>query len=257
MPEDSSPETHLSYNIAVIQPVNDLGQPVGRPVDGWTPRAVPPRTPMEARLSIVVPIDVSLHAKELYLASLDDPDGRSWTYLSDGPFSTFDAYQRWLSRLSEREDPMVHVVIDRRSGAAVGIAAFLRIDPSHGVIEVGHIHYTPLLRKSAAATEAMALMMSRVFDELGYRRYEWKCDSLNAPPRKAASRLGFTFEGVFRQAVVYKGRNRDTAWYSILDREWPSMREAFTRWLAPENFDESGRQRQRLKEFVKPIPMME
>lgn len=210
---------------------------------------------MVGQFCSVVPIDVSSHAKDLYRASLGDEDGRSWTYLTGGPFASFDAYHGWLTKLSERDDPLVHAVIDAQSGQAVGVAAFLRIDPANGVIEVGHIHYTPRLQRSAAATEAMALMMRRVFDELGYRRYEWKCDSLNAPSRSAAVRLGFTFEGVFRQALIYKGRNRDTAWYSILDREWPSMRQAFARWLDPGNFDQAGVQRKRLQDCVQSIPL--
>ena len=133
------------------------------------------------------------------------------------------------------------------SGRAVGVASYLRIDPAAGAIEVGHINFSPRLQRTRAATESMYLMMKRVFDELGYRRYEWKCDSLNAPSRAAALRLGFQFEGVFRQALVYKGRNRDTAWFSILDREWPALAAAFERWLDPANFDEAGRQRERLR----------
>jgi RimJ/RimL family protein N-acetyltransferase len=126
----------------------------------------------------------------------------------------------------------------------------MRIDPSHGVIEVGNINYSPLLQRKPAATEAMYLMMRRVFDELGYRRYEWKCDSLNAPSRAAAQRLGFQFEGIFRQAVVNKGRNRDTAWYSIIDSEWPALKQAFEQWLAPENFDAAGKQKRPLSAFI-------
>jgi len=139
-------------------------------------------------------------------------------------------------------DPMFHAIVDARSGKAVGVAAYLRIDVANGVIEVGHINYSPRLQRSVAATEAMFLMMRRVFDELGYRRYEWKCDALNEPSRLAAARLGFTFEGVFRQALVYKGRNRDSAWFSMLDCEWTERKAEFERWLSPENFDREGRQ---------------
>jgi RimJ/RimL family protein N-acetyltransferase len=141
------------------------------------------------------------------------------------------------------EDPMFHAIRDKRRGRVAGVASYLRIDPPVGVIEVGHIALSPALQQTVAATEAMFLMMSRVFDELGYRRYEWKCDSLNAPSRRAALRLGFAFEGIFRQATLYKGRNRDTAWYAVIDKDWPAVKRAYERWLSPENFDADGRQR--------------
>ena len=144
------------------------------------------------------------------------------------------------------DDPLFHTVIDGQSGRAVGVASLMRIDPPVGVIEVGGINYSPLLQQKPAATEAMFLLMRRVFDELGYRRYEWKCDNLNAPSRAAAARLGFRFEGIFRQATVYKGRNRDTAWFAIIDSEWPLLEETFLRWLDPTNFDDHGQQRCRL-----------
>lgn len=169
------------------------------------------------------------------------PGGRNWTYLNSEPFQRLDEYRQWLAKMTSGFDPFFHAVVDRRTEKAIGVAAFPRIDPANGVIEVGHINYSPRLQRTAAATEAMFLMMSRVFDELGYRRYEWKCDNLNAPSRIAAERLGFHFEGIFRQALVYKGRNRDTAWYSMLDREWLALKREFERWLAPANFDKGGR----------------
>jgi RimJ/RimL family protein N-acetyltransferase len=144
---------------------------------------------------------------------------------------------------SRGDDPQFFALLNPDTGKAVGMASYLRITPAAGVIEVGHISYAPRLQKTAAATEAMYLMMCRAFDELGYRRYEWKCDALNAPSRRAALRLGFTFEGAFRQAIIYKGRNRDTAWYSLLDTEWPAVKQAFELWLSPANFDTAGRQR--------------
>ena len=143
-------------------------------------------------------------------------------------------------------DPLFHAVIDRKTGRAVGVASYLRIDAAPGVIEVGHINYAPALQRSAAATEAMFQMMQRVFDELSYRRYEWKCDALNAPSRAAALRFGFQFEGIFRQATIYKSRNRDTAWYAIIDRDWPSLKARYDRWLDPMNFDATGKQRRKL-----------
>jgi len=226
---------------------NRFGQPIGFPVDGWTARPFPPRTPMVGRWCRVEPVDVARHAAELHEANLDDPDGRNWTYLSSEPFRDLDAYRAWLAKMSAGDDPQFHAIVDAKSGKAVGIAAYLRIDPANGVIEVGHINYSPRLQRTIAATEAMALMMRRVFDELGYRRYEWKCDALNAPSRAAAARLGFQYEGTFRQALVYKGRNRDSAWFSITDAEWPEVKAAFDRWLDPSNFDERGTQRSSLR----------
>lgn len=150
------------------------------------------------------------------------------------------------------DDPLFYAIVDN-TGKATGVAAYMRIDPSNGVIEVGHLNFSPALQRTAAATEAMYLMMRRAFDELGYRRYEWKCDSLNAPSRRAAERLGFGFEGEFRQAIVYKERNRDTTWYSIVDAEWPARKKAFEGWLASGNFDSAGHQRRSLFEFMRDV----
>ena len=226
--------------------INHLGQPVGFPVEGWTPRARPPRTAMLGRLCRVEPVDVQRHARDLYDAHAGDHDGRNWTYFGYGPFDTFDHYRQWLSEMSSLDDPFFHTIVDAASGKAMGVAAFMRIDPPNGVMEVGHIQYSPALQRTAAGTEAMYLMMRRAFDELGYRRYEWKCDNLNEPSRRAAERYGFTFEGIFRQATVYKGRSRDTAWFSILDSEWPDLKSALERWLQPDNFDARGVQRRPL-----------
>jgi RimJ/RimL family protein N-acetyltransferase len=228
--------------------LNALGQPVGRPVPEWRPRPLPPRQPMAGHYCQVVPLDPAVHAADLFAANALDRDGRNWTYLAIGPFASLPAYRSWLNKAAASTDPLFHAIIDRTSGKAVGVATFLRIDPTNGVIEVGNINYSPLLQRKPAATEAMYLMMRRAFDELGYRRYEWKCDSLNAPSRAAALRLGFTFEGIFRQAVVYKGRNRDTCWFSIIDSEWPARKAAFEAWLAPDNFDAAGRQKRSLAE---------
>jgi len=225
--------------------------PVGFPVPGWTPRPRPSRAPMAGRWCRLEPLDPGRHARLLFEAYSLDAAQLNWTYLSVGPFGTPDEYTRWVEKAAQSEDPLFHAVVDAESEAAAGVAAFLRIDPANGVIEIGHLNFSPRLQRTRAATEAIALMLRRAFDELGYRRVEWKCDSLNAASRRAAERFGFTFEGVFRQAMVYKGRNRDTAWYSIVDREWPPLRAAFEAWLAPENFDEQGRQRRRLAEFRK------
>jgi RimJ/RimL family protein N-acetyltransferase len=221
--------------------------PVGFAVPNWSARPAPPRTSMVGRWCRVEPVDVARHAAELYDAAMDDPAGRNWTYLSSEMPESAEAYAAWLAKMSAGDDPMFHAIVDAKSGKAVGIAAYLRIEPAHGVIEVGHINFSPRLQRTIAATESMALMMRRVFDELGYRRYEWKCDALNAASRAAAERLGFRYEGTFRQALVYKNRNRDSAWYSITDREWPEVKAAFERWLDPANFDEQGKQRSRLR----------
>ena len=222
---------------------NQLGQPIGFPLPHWTPRPRPPRSAMEGRFCIVEPIDPARHAADLHAANFLDQQGRNWTYLPYGPFARLEDYRLWLDRVAAVADPLFHAIIERRSGRAVGVASYMRIDPAAGVIEVGGINYAPPLQRTPAATEAMYLMMRRVFDELGYRRYEWKCDSLNAPSRAAAQRLGFRYEGMFRQATVYKARNRDTCWFSILDSEWPAIRQAFETWLDPANFDATGAQR--------------
>ena len=226
--------------------VNHLGQPIGFPLPGWTARLRPPRTVMVGQWCTVEPIDPARHAADLFAAYALDKEGRNWTYLPYGPFAAFEDFSAWLEQDSRSDDPLRHVIIEHRSGHAAGVASLMRIDPAAGVIEVGGINYAPPLQRTPAATEAMYLMMRRVFDELGYRRYEWKCDSLNAPSRAAAQRLGFRYEGMFRQATVTKGRNRDTCWFSILDGEWPALKAAFEHWLAPSNFDTSGRQRQKL-----------
>jgi RimJ/RimL family protein N-acetyltransferase len=235
----------------IMEPLrNALGQPIGHPVPGWRPRPPPPRTPMAGRTCDVVPLEPDRHAAELFAAYADDKDGRNWTYLTAGPFASLAEYQKWMDETCSGDDPLFHAVIDKRDGRAVGVASYLRIDAGMGVIEVGHINFSTRLQRTVASTEAMFLMMRRAFDELGYRRYEWKCDSLNEPSRRAALRLGFVFEGIFRQATMYRGRNRDTAWYSIIDKEWPALQRAYEAWLAPANFDAAGRQRMKLAALI-------
>lgn len=232
--------------------LNHLGQPVGFPLPDWRAPPVPPREPMIGRYCRVEPIDPARHARELHEANMQDPSGRAFTYLSAGPFATCEAYRDWMIASCLGADPMFHAIIDNATGKAAGVASYLRIDTRNGVIEVGHINYSPLLQKTRAATESMYLMKKRVF-ELGYRRYEWKCDALNAASRAAAQRLGFSYEGLFRQAVVYRARNRDTAWYAMIDSEWPGLEEAYLRWLDPSNFDAQGRQRIALSSLTAPI----
>jgi RimJ/RimL family protein N-acetyltransferase len=228
---------------------NNFGQPVGASLAKWEKPAHPPRVPMKGRFCHLEPLAPERHGKDLYAANAQDQDGRSWTYLPYGPFDSFESYQSWLREMSQKDDPLFFAIIQKSDGRPVGVASYLRIMPEGGTIEVGHLHFSEQLKRSPVATEAMFLMMKNVFD-LGYRRCEWKCDALNAASRAAAQRLGFRHEGTFRQATVYKGRSRDTAWFSIIDSEWPALTGAFSRWLAPENFDESGEQRSRLSELT-------
>jgi len=229
---------------------NEYDQPIGPPVPDWTPRAQPPRTAITGRYCRVEPIDVERHAKDLYDAYASAADGRDWTYMSAGPFPDFDTYYAYATKQASSTDPLHHAVIDLETGKAVGTLALMRIDTANGVIEVGHVAYSPLLKRTRAGTEAQYLLLKRAFDELGYRRYEWKCDALNAPSRRAATRYGFTFEGIFRQAIVYRGRSRDTAWFSITDAEWPAISRGFAHWLSPENFDAEGEHRASLAELI-------
>lgn len=243
----------FANNMTGMEPtINDLGQPVGFPLPSWAPLTVPPREPMEGRYCRLEPLDTDRHADALFTANAAEADERSWTYLPYGPFPTLASYRAWMETSCQGNDPLFFAIIDARTGLPAGIASYLRITPASGSIEVGHLHYSPSLKRSPASTEAMYLMMEKAF-ELGYRRYEWKCDSLNAASRAAAQRLGLSFEGVFRQATVYKGRTRDTAWYAAIDSEWPALRAAFLAWLNPNNFDADGRQRTRLTDLTKPL----
>jgi RimJ/RimL family protein N-acetyltransferase len=198
----------------------------------------------------VEPLDATRHTAQLFEANSLDSTGRNWTYVSVGPFASLEEYGQWVVEAAGGSDPQFYAItVDDR---AVGVASYLRIAPGLGSIEVGHINFSPRLQRTPAATESMFLMMQHAFG-LGYRRYEWKCDSLNAPSRRAAQRLGLSFEGVFRQALVYKNRNRDTAWYATIDCEWPALRAAFERWLEPSNFDGQGHQRVSLSTFTAPL----
>ncbi|MCP3715032.1 GNAT family N-acetyltransferase [Paraburkholderia sp. CNPSo 3281] len=223
--------------------LNEFQQPIGDPVTGWQPRERPARVTIEGQFCRIEPIDLDRHAADLFEAYATAADGRDWTYLFAEPFTDFAAFRESLAKAAASSDPFHYAVIDRASGKAVGTFALMRIEPVHGVIEVGSVTFSPRLKQTPLSTEAQYLLMRYVFDDLGYRRYEWKCDSLNAPSRKTALRLGFQFEGIFRQAIVYKGRNRDTAWFAIIDRDWPLVKAAFEQWLSKENFDAQGQQR--------------
>jgi RimJ/RimL family protein N-acetyltransferase len=225
--------------------VNALGQPVGLPVGAWTPPPRPSAALLEGRYCRLERLDADRHAAALHAANACARDDSSWTYMNFGPFANAAAHAAWVRDAAARSDPWFYAIVDERSGAASGVASYMRITPEAGCIEVGSIHYSPVLSRTRAATEAMFLMMAHAF-ELGYRRYEWKCDALNAPSRGAAARLGFAYEGTFRQALVYKGRNRDTAWFAITDREWPAIRTCLLAWLDPRNFDAAGQQNKSL-----------
>jgi RimJ/RimL family protein N-acetyltransferase len=226
---------------------NQYDQPIGPAVAGWTERPRPSRCTLTGRYCRLQPVDPQRDAADLFAAYMDAPDGRDWTYLFQERPETLALFRDYLSNLAKSDDPLHYTIVDTETAKPVGTAALMRIDPVHGVIEVGSIAYSPRIKRSRAGTEAMCLLMRLVFDELGYRRYEWKCDSLNGPSRAAAQRYGFTFEGIFRRAIVYKGRSRDTAWYSILAEEWPRIRSAFDTWLEPKNFDETGLQKRALE----------
>lgn len=224
--------------------LNDYGQPVGLPVSLDLPRPYPPHTALEGRLVRLEPLCAD-HTAGLYDCFTSPAD---WTYLGeDQPYTDLADAEAWVAARIESRDPLFYTVL--KGGVPVGFCTLMRITPDQAVIEIGYIHFSPALQGTAAATEVQYLMMRHVFDDLGYRRYEWKCDALNAPSRAAALRLGFQFEGIFRQAIVYKGRNRDTAWFSVIDSEWPKLKAAFEAWLAPSNFDEAGKQKTRLQDL--------
>jgi RimJ/RimL family protein N-acetyltransferase len=231
---------------------NLFGQPVGVVVADWKSALRPNHKVLQGRFCRLEPLDATRHAEELFAANALDADGKSWTYLPYGPFDSFSSYRAWIEQSASSADPLFFAIISNESGTAVGVASYLRIDPANGSIEVGHLNFSPLMQQTPVATEAMWLMMREAF-ALGYRRYEWKCNALNMPSRAAAQRLGLSFEGIFRQAAVVKGRSRDTAWYAAIDKEWPALNEAMQKWLAPENFDADGRQRVALSQLTEPV----
>ncbi|KAL4093134.1 hypothetical protein PRIC1_012121 [Phytophthora ramorum] len=231
--------------------VNEFGQPVGSAVEDWKPRPFPAHTTILGRYCQLEPLKAALHAKDFWDALSDDPKGAGWTYMLNGPFATFSDFEKYCLSTEQPRQPQIYaIVVD---GHTVGMIAYMRLDPSNGVAEVGRIYYTSRLSKTPAAAEAMYLLAANAF-KLGYRRYEWKCDSCNLPSRNAATRYGFTYEGLFRQATVYKGRTRDTTWFSIIDSDWNGgLKDAFERWLEPSNFDEDGQQTLKLSELTAPF----
>jgi RimJ/RimL family protein N-acetyltransferase len=216
-----------------------VSPPAGRRPDGG---------PLRGRYVDVEHVEVERHGTDLWESfQTGDPEGRIWTYLGYGPFADRPACLAWLKERQSSSDPLFYAIVPHHTGKASGMASFMRMTPEHGVIEIGHIWLSPGLQKTREATEALYLMMHHALTSLNCRRLEWKCDALNQPSRKAAERLGFTFEGVFRQHMIVKGRNRDTAWYAIVDKNWPAIDATFQRWLAADNFDSAGRQRQALQ----------
>ncbi|HUQ10829.1 MAG TPA: GNAT family protein [Steroidobacteraceae bacterium] len=230
---------------------NELGQPIGFALPGWTAPPFPPHATLAGTFCRLEPLQASRHARDLWEAQSEDTAGSRWTYSYNGPFADFAAFEKWITSVESSRDPQFYAIVV--AGKAVGSAAYLRIDPKNGVIEIGHIHYTPRLARTRAATEAMYLFISNAFG-LGYRRFEWKCDSCNLPSRAAAVRYGFTYEGMFRQAIVYKDRNRDTCWFAIIDRDWEAgLKAAYLRWLEPANFDAAGNQKLKFSELTAPF----
>jgi RimJ/RimL family protein N-acetyltransferase len=213
----------------------------------WKPARPPARKPIEGETIRLEPLDASRHARQIYaeMAGADE----LWQFLPYGPFETEEAFTAWIAECAASTDPLFYAIVDRASGLPLGQGSLMRIVPQHGVIEVGHLLFTPRLQRTRQATEAIYLWARHAFDELGNRRLEWKCNALNLPSRRAAERFGFTFEGQFRQHMVVKDQNRDTAWYSITDEEWPARRAAFEAWLSADNFDPSGRQRRSLADI--------
>ncbi len=223
--------------------------PIGERVE-WAPVARPGRTALQGEHVIVRPVRAD-DAEELYAVS-HPPEGdvATWTYLFDGPYESPQHLRAMLESVERSPDPMYFALVRRADQRPCGAASYMRITPEFGVIEIGNIWFGAPLIRSTAATEAIFLLARHAFDNLGYRRLEWKCNALNAGSRRAAVRFGFTFEGIFRNHLVIKGRNRDTAWYSIIDDEWPAIRSGFESWLAPTNFDADGRQLQRLEQLI-------
>jgi len=231
---------------------NEYGQPIGFALPDWKAPPFPPHTTLAGRYCRLEPLDAAKHARDVFEAQLEDQKGERWTYLFHGPYTEFAVYERWAQEAQGSRDPQFYAVVDAASHRAVGTATYMRIEPRHGVIEVGNIYFSPRLAQTRAATEALYLFISNAF-ALGYRRFEWKCDSCNLPSRAAATRFGFTYEGTFRQAIVNKGRNRDTTWFAIIDQDWNGgLKDAYLRWLEPANFDAAGRQKLRLSELTAP-----
>jgi RimJ/RimL family protein N-acetyltransferase len=220
-----------------------------RDLRDWTARAKPDRKTLDGRYCRLERLETSKHGDGLFDASSVADAAERFRWLFEYPPATREEFQCWLDKVEAGEDPLIYAVVDKATGKVAGRQSLMRIDIVHGVIEIGGIYWGPLISRRPAATEALYLFAEYVFDELGYRRFEWKCHDMNEPSKRAAVRFGFKFEGVFRQHIVFKGGNRDTAWFSIIDGEWPALRRAYRAWLDPANFDAAGTQRRRLEDF--------
>jgi RimJ/RimL family protein N-acetyltransferase len=218
-------------------------------LSNWQPRPRPERVPLEGRYVRLEPLSAVTHGDGLFEAATVPDAAQRFRYLGEYPPESRAAFQPWLDKAEASTDPLYYSVIDKKTGRVAGRQTFLRITPNDGVIEIGHIYWSPLISRQPAATEAHFLFMQHAFDGLGYRRWEWKCNNRNEPSKRAAARFGFTFEGVFRQHMVIKGENRDTAWYSIIDKEWQALKQAYMEWLDPSNFGADGMQKRRLEEI--------
>lgn len=223
---------------------------MNRDLSNWIGCPRPEQVTLEGRHVTIVPLDAKKHSKPLYGLIKDPAEHYMWARMPYGPFPAFEAFEAQMQNWQAGPDPLYFTILRKADGAPVGAYSLMRINPAHGVIEIGGIWFTKELRKTVAATEALFLLADYALTTLGYRRYEWKCHNENEASKRAALRLGFTFEGVFRQDMVLKGRNRDTAWFSIIDSEWPRLREAYLKWLSPENFDEEGVQKKGLQDFI-------
>lgn len=229
-----------------------MSLPLGEQVIDFKSPPHPKGLELLGRHVMIVPLAAAAHAASLFDAKSKDKEAVNWLYLPYGPFADLSRYQVWIDEMAALDDPCFFTIIRRSDEKPVGIASYLRIDQQNGSIEVGHIHFSPLLQKTTAATEAMYMMMKWAF-EAGYRRYEWKCNALNVKSRKAAQRLGLSYEGVFRQMMITKGRNRDTAWFAAIDKEWPALKHAFETYLDDDNFDATGKPIKSLSEMTKPL----
>ncbi|MBK6636589.1 MAG: GNAT family N-acetyltransferase [Rhodocyclaceae bacterium] len=236
----------------MTQTINSLGQNLGAAVPDWQSARRPEARTLTGRFCRLEALSAERHADALFAEFSADSEGRNWTYLPYGPFASAAEFATWVGGVAAGSDPLFFAIVDPSRASPVGIASYLRIVPEQGTIEVGHLNFAPAMQRTPIATEAMWLMMREAF-ALGYRRYEWKCNALNEPSRRAAQRLGFSFEGIFRQAAIVKGCNRDTAWYAVIDRDWPALDAAFQRWLAPENFAPDGYQRVALTGLTQPL----
>ncbi|CNE40458.1 putative acetyltransferase [Yersinia nurmii] len=229
--------------------LNEFGQAIGDELAVWQRALLPQKEVLSGRFCYLEPVNMAKHEKQLYQAYHSIEDGRDWTYLFKERPETEAEFHDYMLSMINATDAVHYAVMDTNDGHVLGTVALMRIDNSNGVIEIGAVNWSPLLKRNSAGTEAIYLLLSYVFDTLGYRRCEWKCDSCNEPSRNAAKRYGFKYEGQFRQAIVVKGRNRDTDWFSIIDGEWPEVKRAITQWLSTENFTADGKQKKRLQDF--------